>query len=74
MFNINDIVYVKGSTGESIKRGVIVGLTTHGALIHDPNVEAPYVDHLLFPEWFPFKSKELNMYRTGAIFDGKLKK
>ena len=74
MYNLYDIVNVKDSGGNLIKRGVIVGLTTIGALIHNPTCEKPYVDLLEFPEWFPFNSKETKMENTGAKYDKILKK
>jgi len=56
-----DRVKVVNKRGEIIKRGVISGLTTKGALIFDDKTRHPYTDSWEFTEWFPFSSKEIRI-------------
>ncbi len=58
MFNQFDTVKAVAGNGKTIKEGLVVAQTTHGARIYDPKTEEFCTDSLINPEWFAFNSKE----------------
>lgn len=59
MFQLYDKVRVMNtSKRQLIKEGIVVGLTSSGAHVYQPNCDPPYSDSMTFAEWFPFNSRE----------------
>jgi hypothetical protein len=59
--NITHARVIDTQTNKTLKEGIIVGRTTHGANIMSVKNEPPFTDVEGFAEWFPYKSKRLKV-------------
>lgn len=66
MIQINDKVRVI-SKEETIKEGIVVGVTSHGANVFGTKLQKPFVDVAQFAEWFPFKAKDMRIAKIEGI-------
>jgi hypothetical protein len=48
---------------QTLKQGIIVGLTNKGANVYDNQTEPPFTDNALRSEWFPFESNEISIVK-----------
>lgn len=62
-----DKVRVVNRKGETIKEGVVVGLTSGGANIFQPKCDWPFADNMQFAEWFAFDAKESRIIPSKTV-------